>query len=30
MELLTANVSAGGHLSGASLSHASPPRHRLR
>jgi hypothetical protein len=30
MELLSTNVSAGGHLSGASLSHAPPSRHRLR
>jgi hypothetical protein len=29
-ELLATNVSAGGHLSGASLSHAPPSRHRLR
>jgi hypothetical protein len=30
MELIETNVSAGGHLSGASLSHAAPPRHHLR
>ena len=30
MELIETNVSAGGHLSGASLAHAPPSRHRLR
>jgi hypothetical protein len=30
MDLLKANVSAGGHLSSASLSHAAAPRRRFR